>query len=144
MSGANVEIVKALLAAYGRRDIPAMLALMGPDVELHEWPESPDARTYRGHDGMVRAIEAWEEVWERIDFEPAELIDLGDRVFMAVLNRMRGRGSSVEVSADAFHVYTLRDGKVVGMEFFMDRERARRAAGLESQEERQPKSEARR
>jgi hypothetical protein len=70
--------------------------------------------------------------------------DLGDRVFMAVRNRMRGRASSIEVGADAFHVYTLRDGKVVGMEFFMDRERARRAAGLESQRERQPKSEARR
>jgi ketosteroid isomerase-like protein len=127
----NVEIVRRLVELFERRDVEAELALMDPDVELAEWPEGPDPKTYRGHAGVLQAAASWDEAWEWLRPDEEEIIDVGDgRVLWCGRTRARGRGSSVEVSTDTFNVYTLRDGKITKMEFFTSREPALHAAGL--------------
>jgi ketosteroid isomerase-like protein len=126
----NVEVVHLLLEAYERDDVVAQLALMDPEVEIVEWPDSPEATTYRGHAGAIRAGETWSEAWEWIRNEVDDFVDAGDRVLVCGRTRGKGRGSTVEVAIDAFNVYTVRDGKVTRMEFFTSREPALRAAGL--------------
>ncbi len=44
--------------------------------------------------------------------------------------RGRGRGSGVEVDARFYDVYTLRNGKIVRVDEFAEREDALEAAGL--------------
>jgi ketosteroid isomerase-like protein len=127
----NVDIVRRLVELFERRDVEAELALMDPGVELAEWPEGPDPKTYRGHAGVLQAAASWDEAWEWLQTDEDEIIDVGDgRVLWCGRTRARGRGSSVEVSTDTFNVYTLRDGKITKMEFFTSRESALRAAGL--------------
>src|SRR5438552_13920202 len=55
----NVELVRLLVEAYERDDIVAQLAMMDPEIEIVEWPDSPEANTYRGHAGAIRAGETW-------------------------------------------------------------------------------------
>jgi ketosteroid isomerase-like protein len=130
MSAENLEIVRRLHEAFDRGDLETQFELFAPDVEITEWPDAPDSRTYRGHAGVMEAYNSWYEAWEWVRHESVDLVDLGDRVLDAGRTRGKGKGSSVEVSLDAFNVFTLRDGKVVRLEFFTDRERALRAAGL--------------
>jgi ketosteroid isomerase-like protein len=130
MASENVAVVHLLLEAFERDDVVAQLALMDPEVEIVEWPEGPEARTYRGHAGAIRAGESWSEAWEWIRNEVDDFVEAGDRVLACGRTHGKGRGSAVEVAIDAFNVYTLRDGKVTRMELFTSREPALRAAGL--------------
>ena len=131
MSAENVETVKRAMAAYEADDLDTQLEILDPDVELIEWPESPDQRTYRGHEGALRAAESWAEAWEWIRVDVDELLDAGDKVVVCGRTFGKGKGSSVEVAIDTFNVYTVRDGKVKSIEFFTMEEPALRAAGLD-------------
>jgi ketosteroid isomerase-like protein len=130
----NVEIVRRLVDAFEREDEDAQLAIVEAEVEIRDWPEGPDPRTYHGHAGMREAWEWWGQVWEWLRVETADFVDAGDLVLTCGRIHGKGKGSTVEVSVDAFNVYTLRDGKVIRMEFFTDRERALEAAGLSGAE----------
>ena len=131
MSAENVEIVERAMAAFEADDLDTQLEILDPDVELVEWPESPDQRIYRGHEGALRAAESWGEAWEWIRVDVDELLDAGDKVIVCGRTFGKGKGSSVEVAIDTFNVYTVRDGKVKSIEFFTMEEPALRAAGLD-------------
>jgi ketosteroid isomerase-like protein len=131
MSAETVEIVERAMAAYEADDLDAQLEILDPDVELVEWPESPDQRSYRGHEGALRAAESWGEAWEWIRVDVDEVMEAGDKVLVCGRTFGKGKGSSVEVAIDTFNVYTVRDGRVTRIEFFTTEEPALRAAGLD-------------
>jgi ketosteroid isomerase-like protein len=133
MSGENSELVRRVMEAFDR-DPTSVPQLLAADVELIEWPESPDQRTYRGREGALAAFESWSEAWESVGVEIDELVESGDHVLARGRTHGRGKGSSVEVSMDAFNVYTIRGGEVARIEFFTTEEPALRAAGLSHSE----------
>ena len=70
---------------------------------------------------------------ERVEdphLEVHELTDAGDQVLAALTLRGRGKQSGVETSWEIWHVWTLRDGRVVGHQAFTNRAEALAAAGL--------------
>jgi ketosteroid isomerase-like protein len=127
---ANVALVRRFLEAFNRLDIDSVAGDLDPAVELHEWPTAPGARTYRGHDGVRRALDSWFETWEWMQVEILDIFEVGDRVVLTLHQRAKGKASEVELEAKTFNVYTFRDGKVIRMEFFTDREAALEAAGM--------------
>jgi uncharacterized protein len=126
MSQDQVEIVRAALEAYARGDLEAALANTDADVVWNPAEEAP----MRGLRAVREYLERWEGVWEELETTPEEFIDAGDRVVVTIHFRGRGRESGVEVEARSHHVYTVRDGKTVRMDEFIDRPEAFRAAGL--------------
>jgi ketosteroid isomerase-like protein len=48
----------------------------------------------------------------------------------------RGRDSEAQIDVEEQHLWTLRDGKILRIQWFHDAEEARRAAGLDSPDER--------
>jgi ketosteroid isomerase-like protein len=50
-ASANVQIVEDLYAAFARRDLPKILSLFSPDVEIIQSIELPWGGHYRGHEG---------------------------------------------------------------------------------------------
>jgi ketosteroid isomerase-like protein len=131
----NVEIVRRLNEAFEARDVEAILALLDPDAEVTEWPEALDSKTYRGHSGFFEATKSWAEAWEWLHNDIDEMVENGDSVLVRGRTRGKGRGSEVELEIDAFHVYTLRDGKATRIVFFTSEEPALRAAGLAASQE---------
>jgi ketosteroid isomerase-like protein len=87
--------------------------------------------TYSGPEGFVQAWREWVAAYERYTIELEEITE-GDPGQVFILARQRGttRTGGVEVSEPAGAVWTVRDGKLVRMEFHLDPETARRAAGL--------------
>ncbi len=130
MSQENVEIVRAFLEAFERRDLDEASEFLAPDVESVR-PGLPGGRTYTGVDGMRSAWLDWLAPWASYRIEIEEAIDCGDRVLLLVNNFGRLEGSAQEVAMATAGVYTFRDGKIARWEIYSDRAEALKAVGLE-------------
>jgi ketosteroid isomerase-like protein len=56
------------------------------------------------------------------------LVDLGDRVLAHTIFQTEGRDTGAKVDVPEQHLWTLRDGKILRMEWFHDAAEAERAA----------------
>jgi ketosteroid isomerase-like protein len=116
--------LRALLLEVAADDLECVMvapAYAGPRGRL----------TYSGPEGFVQAWREWVEAYERYTIELEEITE-GDPGQVFILARQRGttRTGGVEVSEPAGAVWTVRDGRLVRMEFHLDPEAAKRAAGL--------------
>jgi hypothetical protein len=86
---------------------------------------------FRGLSEVMKFWRRWLEAWESVEFE-AKLTDAaGDRVFVELKQRMRGKGSGIEVPFPPYwQVFTLSEGQVIGQAIFLDKAEALEAAGL--------------
>jgi len=60
----NVALIRRFVDAFNRMDFDSVRSDAHPDVELHEWPQAPGARTYHGWDAVRQGIDGWFEAWE--------------------------------------------------------------------------------
>ena len=116
MSQENVEIVRGFLIA----DVDEALMYADPEIVWNPIEELPT----QGHGAVRASLERWKAEWDDYEMALEELEDRGDRVVVTVRLRGRGRGSGVEIDARFYDVYTLRDGKIVGMDQFTERSQA--------------------
>lgn len=126
----KLEIVREMLEAFGRRDLEAVLALCDPEAQF-EVEEMPELERFSGYEGMREFLMLNWEPFDSFASEIDRLIEVEpDRVVM--LNRIRatGRGSGIEVEQERGGVLTVRDGLVVGGQFFTSQAKALEAAGL--------------
>jgi ketosteroid isomerase-like protein len=135
MSEENVEIVRRIYDAWMAREYEAIFAALDPDIRLQPDPEAwwvGIDQDYLGHDGITRYMRAVYEAFEDYRPEIEQLLDAGGgRVLTLAVEHGRGRGSGADVqAAKTGHLWTLRDGKAVRLDLFMDRARALEAAGL--------------
>ena len=136
MSKENVEIVRQIYDAVGRRDPEAVLALYHRDVELDfshtEIAEFFEHSTFHGHEGLRSYDREWREAFENVETDCEELIDAGDQVVSVARYRMRGRASGIEVPGNPHAgVWTIDEGKVTRVVWFNTRADALEAAGFE-------------
>jgi ketosteroid isomerase-like protein len=126
----NIAAVRRFADAFNRRDFDGVLAGVDPEVELYEWPDAPGARSYRGPDEVLLAIENWFDAWEWMDVVVEDTVEAGDRVLVTLHQRAKGKGSAIEVEIRTWNVYTFRDGKLLRMQLFTGREPALEAFGV--------------
>jgi ketosteroid isomerase-like protein len=133
----KVALIRRFVDAFNRMDFDSVRSDVHPDVELHEWPQARGARTYHGWDAVREGIDGWFEAWEWITVELIDMVEAGERILFSLHQRAKGKGSEIELEITSFNVYTFRDGKLIRMELFIEREPAVEAAGLppEHQEE---------
>jgi ketosteroid isomerase-like protein len=124
----NVAVARAFVEAFQRDELDSMIDTLHPAVEVNEWPEGPEARTYHGHDGVREAIAVWSESWERMDVTVEDVSEVGEHVVMTLQQRFKGKGSEVEVAITSTNVFTVRDSKIVRVQLFTDRDSALAAA----------------
>ena len=128
---ANVAIARKFIDAFNRLDVDTALADADPDIVLKEWVEAPGAQTYHGFEGVRAAISNWFETWEWMQVEIKDIAEVGDdSVLLTLYQRAKGTGSGIEVDLTTFSVYRFRDGKVKGIELYIERDAELEAAGL--------------
>jgi ketosteroid isomerase-like protein len=131
MSQENVEIVRRSFAAYMRGDIEETLVYVHPEGELHSAIiGGAEGAVYRGHDGFRRWHAETQVTFEELRTELTEYRDLGDRVVALGHIHARGRESGLELDSGTGWIFTLREGKVVKAEGFLNPDEALEAAGL--------------
>jgi ketosteroid isomerase-like protein len=130
VSRENVEIVRAGMEAWNRRDFDAVLETLDPAVEWRLSGAVPDvADVYHGPEGVRAFWTDWTGSWEDIRNEPEDYIELEDGVLVLVDFRASGRSQIVVDQPVAFH-FTLRDGLVIRFQSYWDRDEAFEAVGL--------------
>jgi ketosteroid isomerase-like protein len=123
----NVEIVRSIHRAWEKGDFSSA-DWADPDIE---YSPPHERRLSRGVTEMGRRFGEWIAAWENLRVSAEKIVGADDRV--VVLNRFQGRGKesgtpTVDFSGASF--FTLREGKVVMLEFFWDHQEALEAAGL--------------
>src|SRR6476659_6985391 len=138
MSQENVEIVResltvtAYLAAVRDGDFGPLLVHFDPEVLVNQPPELPDAKSYRGHDGVVEAFGDWPSQWDDLRIEFLQVLDGDETVVQLTRQYMRTR--DIEVEQDIAFVYTFKNRKIVGWDAYFTFDTALEAAGLSEQD----------
>lgn len=132
MSTENVAIIRSIYRGFAEGDVAAVLGAMSPEIVWMEAENFPyaDRNPYRGPEAVAagvfaRCIGEWNGFAVKMD----DLIDGGDRV--VALGRYSGEHKETgrRMSPQAAHVWTLRDGKVIAFQQYIDTFDVARATG---------------
>lgn len=123
----NVEVLRRAFEAWNRNDWQALMACYAPDVVTVPPTEWPEAETGTSRETLRRQFEEAKAPWEEEHVEVDEIHDLGDRVLALYRWIGRGKGSHAEVEHPIATLHTLRDGRIVRIEYFLDQSEALRA-----------------
>lgn len=109
----NQELLIAAYAAFNRRDIDAVLALMVPNVD---WANAMAGTRVHGHE-QVRAY--WTQQWAEVDphVEPVGIEDDQDgNTAVEVHQVVRDLAGNLLVEESVQHVYRIRDHRIERMD----------------------------
>jgi ketosteroid isomerase-like protein len=133
-----VSHTEAILYGYemfNAGDIEASLTILDPEIEWHTYiVPGPGGGTYHGYDGVRELWSDAKRIFGGFKNIPEELFESGNRVVAFIRVEGVGAKSGIEVQARIAHVHTIRDGKVIRVESFEDRDEALRAAGIEAEQ----------
>ena len=146
MSSENVELIRAALpedvdiAEIFASDDPVAAFIgdadiVAPDLEV-EFAASHSgvpALHYQGLEGLLEGWRDWLTPWGTYQLEVEDMLDAGDRVVTLVRVRAKTSRHGVEVEHRPAAVWTLRDGKLTAVHFFLERADALAFAGLPQQ-----------
>jgi ketosteroid isomerase-like protein len=132
MSEENVEIVRTAMEAFMRQDWKRAAELIDPNVEMRGTVGGlEEGRVARGLPEILDSFEASDlEAWEERRLEPQRFLHIDDLVVVMLHEYRRGRGSGLEVETDTAVVFTVREGRVVSIQGYIDPAAALEAAGL--------------
>jgi ketosteroid isomerase-like protein len=123
MSQENVNVVRGIYEAFGRGDIPAVLATLDPNIEWIAANNSPYADRSPYH-GVNQVLEG---VFMRIgaDFDGFtikvdELLEAGDKVVMLGSYGGAVKATGKPIDAQVAHVWTITDGKAIKWQQYTD------------------------
>ena len=125
----NVQTVKNFLAALGRRDKQALLALVAEDLEWiipgENWPL---AGTYRGHAGLEGLLQKANETVETSFPQPPEFIAQGDRVLVVGFATGKIKATSKAFGDHWVFAITVRNSKLTNIREYVDTQALARAS----------------
>jgi ketosteroid isomerase-like protein len=131
MTDRNEALVRDAYEAYGRGDIPGMLAFVDPELEwtyLDPAFENPEPRTCHGRDQLQQALER--QAGQGLAAQVEEITASGDKVMVVIrtpgLDRLRVR----QAGDRNYLVLTLDQQRIIAMRACRDRDEARRLAGI--------------
>ena len=118
----NLAVVHQIYAAFGRGDLPGMLALLDSEVS---WvtPGPSDLPTGGRRTGHAEVMEFFATLVGLLDivrFTPEDLFASGEKVVVLGDEEARVKATGQTVRNRWVQVFTLRDGKVVAFEEIFD------------------------
>jgi ketosteroid isomerase-like protein len=121
-------------AAAAERLTSAVESVAAPDlVSVMIGPDQSFRAEYRGVDGLIEGWRDWLSPYESFRMEVDDLIEGDDVLVTCVRQFGTPVGGGPELEAEGAAVWWLRDGRLVRVEFNLDREAALRSAGLDRQ-----------
>src|SRR6266550_2820305 len=129
MSQENVERLRAFWERWTPGE-PPDLSFLDPDF-TYEDTILPDhvGETYRGQEGLLRALDRWLEVWEELTIDLDEIIGSGDRLVSVHTSRGKMRHTGIEFVSPLAYAWTLRGERVVHLKSFLSKQEALEAVG---------------
>ena len=123
MSQENVQIMKDAYAAFAEGNVPAVVAVMDPEIEWNEAENFPysEGNPYVGPDAVVNGVFArLVGEWEYWKLDVRELLDAGDTVVAMGYYDAKNKATGTEIHAQFAHVWRLSGGKVKHFQQYAD------------------------
>jgi hypothetical protein len=130
MSNANVTLVQALYAAFGRGEIATIVGAMAPDGTWESVGRPSDFPAFGPRKGQKAVQEFFDIVGRELtfsEFSPKEFYTSGDKVFVIGHYKMTVSKTGKPIASDWIHVFTFGDGKVTSFREFTDTAQAAEA-----------------
>jgi uncharacterized protein len=129
---AETEALKQAYAALNRNDIPALVRILDPQIELIEPPDFPAGGTYRGIAAVTEHASQARAKWAEGACRPERFIAGGDKVVVFVHVHVRLKDETEWRDGKIADAFTFRSGKVVQWRIFIDRRQALQWAGVDA------------
>ena len=122
MSEQNKSVVNQAYSNFKSGDIDSLLGLMADDVTwtLPQMEGVPFAGARTGRDAVGEFFSTIDSSQESLRFDPRQLIAEGDTVVALGSYQWKVKSNSREFGGDFAHVFTIRGGKIVAFNEYMD------------------------
>lgn len=132
MSQDNVDVVRAIYAAFAAGDVPGVFARMSAEMVWNEAENHiyADGNPYRGGDAILAGVFArLGSEWDGFAALPEEFLGCGDTV--VVIGRYRGtfKATGRPLDAQLVHVWRVADRKAASFQQYTDTLQFARVAG---------------
>ena len=132
------RLMAALAPIFGRGELDVDEALIerigdsldeirGDEISGEMTADSSFSTEFHGRDGLEATWADWLETFQRVTLELEEVFETGENV-VTFVNQIGTTRHGVAVEQPSAAVWKFRDGKLVRIEFHLDRERARASA----------------
>lgn len=115
----GVDTIRNAYESFARKDALALTRLFDPEFEIRQTTLLPWGGTYHGFEGFTSFAS---KLFAHIESLPAieEYIEAGDTV--VAIGRIRGhvKASNREFDIRVVHVWTMRDGRALRFEAYID------------------------
>jgi ketosteroid isomerase-like protein len=125
------EVALRSYQAFNRGELDDALAVFDPEIVWHTYlVPGPGGGTYHGHEGVRELWADARNIFGDFRNEPERLIAAADRLVVLVRICGWGKESGIAVEAKIAHIHTFRNGKVVRVDSYENREDALRELGM--------------
>ncbi len=120
----NVEFVKGVYEAFGRGDMPYVLASMDPKIEWYEAegnPYMPSGKAWLGPNAVLdNLFIRFGTDWDGFAVHPAVYHDAGDTVVVEARYSGTHKETGKKMNPQVCHVWTVRHGKLTKFQQYVD------------------------
>jgi ketosteroid isomerase-like protein len=121
--GANAQVIEQAYAAFGRGDIPGLLALLDDNVEWTSPRTLPHGGEFHGPAEVVKFFEAIGAEWDPLTIDVKQVDEVGDLVVGVVRADGIRRGGE-PAGYGAVHVFRVGNNKITGFHEYVDTDAA--------------------
>jgi ketosteroid isomerase-like protein len=128
--GENLDLVRSIYAAWGRGDFGSA-DWAHPEIEFG-FADGPEPGLWKGREEMSGRYGDWLRGWKGFRAEPERYFVVDEkRILVFVHNSGRGRLSGLEFDQRSVaNFFEMRDGTVIRLVLYWDRDRALTDLGL--------------
>ena len=106
----NVEMVQGAYEAFGRGDIPGLMANFADDIEWHSPEPLPQHMDVRGPEDVGQFFKSVSDNWSDFQVDLDDICASGDRV--CAIGHAAGKLDGGDAEYGFVHAWTVRDGKL--------------------------------
>src|SRR5437763_12917981 len=129
----TIELARLHIERWNTSELDDVFATWDPDIVVRPDPYYPDSAELVGSE-PARGFWLDQARYSGVGrMEIVEERDLGDRCLMRIRQYVDAPASGIQSSYEWSFLTTARQGRVVRIEFFIDRDRGLAAAGLQEQ-----------
>ncbi len=132
-TASNGQRVRALYDAFGRGEIPTVLAAFDPEIVWMEAESTPvgDLNPYKGPQAVAQGVfSRIGQDWDNFRVNVEQIIDGGDKVAAIGRYAATNKKTGLPLNAQFVHVWWFRNGKVVRFQQYTDTAQFARVTGV--------------
>ena len=114
----NAQILQGMYEAFGRGDIPAVIAGLDQNIAWNAPNVLPHSIAVNDRDGVPAFFQNLASTWEDFSLEVEDICASGDRV--CVIGHAGGKLDGQQTNYRFVHAWTVRDGVCVRFDEYVD------------------------